>query len=237
MRRIFTLLFCSFFITACDTPERENKFFPLAEGKSWTYAVETEFDAPEPRTDKSTLTIKNMGRSDFDGKETWRRRSDTGNEYWLRTDEKGVYRVASKSATSKTSYLDANIRTVIPAKLTKEEKWSTSTVPYFLRRRNEWPPEFRYVDKYRDLTMNFNIEAMNQTVTVPAGKFTGCLLVVGRAEINLWVESSNTYKDVPMINREWYCPDVGLVQLEREEPTTARFFQGGVMRMKLIRFN
>jgi len=27
------------------------------------------------------------------------------------------------------------------------------------------------------------------------------------------------------------------VQLEREEPTTARFFQGGVMRMKLIQFN
>jgi hypothetical protein len=40
-----------------------------------------------------------------------------------------------------------------------------------------------------------------------------------------------------MITREWYCPEVGLVQLEREEPTTARFFQGGVMRMKLIQFN
>ncbi len=237
MRRIFILLSCSVFITACESPERENKFFPLAEGKSWTYAVETAFDEPEPRTEKSKLTITNMGRSDFDGKETWRRRSDTGNEYWLRTDEKGVYRVASKNATSKKSYLDAISRTVIPANLTKEEKWSTSTVPYFLRRRNEWPPEFKYVDKYRDVTMNFAIEAMNQTVSVPAGKFTGCLLIVGRAEINLWVESANTYKDMPMITREWYCPDVGLVQLEREEPTTARFFQGGVMRMKLIQFN
>lgn len=237
MRRSAIILLLSVFITGCEAPEHENKFFPLAEGRSWTYAVETEFDAPEPRTDRYKLTLTNMGRSDFDGKETWRRRSDTGNEYWLRTDEKGVYRVASKSVTAKTAYLDASVRTVIPAKLNKDEKWSASTVPYFLRRRNEWPPEFRYVDKYRDITMHFAIEAMNQTVSVPAGKYTGCLLVVGRADINVWVESATAYRDVPMINREWYCPDVGLVQLEREEPTTARFFQGGIMRMKLIQFN
>jgi hypothetical protein len=44
-----------------------------------------------------------------------------------------------------------------------------------------------------------------------------------------------TYKVAPMMNLEWYCPNVGLVQLERHEPTTARFFQGGVMRMTLLR--
>jgi hypothetical protein len=53
----------------------------------------------------------------------------------------------------------------------------------------------------------------------------------------LWVESEMRYKEVPMISLEWYCPNAGLVQLERREPTTARFFQGGVMRMTLLKTN
>lgn len=222
-------------LSACEKPAHENPFFPLESGRSWTYKVEIAFDDPDARVDSYSLTLTNKGPVELNGKEAWRRRSDTGNEYWLRSDETGVYRVASRGPTGKEALLDPAPRIVIPAKLSTDVKWSTTTTPYFLKRRNEWPPEFKYVDKYRKLTMNYAIEATDQKVTTPAGEYSGCLLIKGVAELNVWVESDMSYKEVPMVNLEWYCPGVGLVQLERREPTTARFFQGGVMRMTLLK--
>ncbi|MFN5445342.1 MAG: hypothetical protein ACK5AJ_01705 [bacterium] len=237
MRRLILVLVALSLLGGCEKPERENTYLPLAEGLRWVYKVEITFDDPESFVDTSTLTITNRGRHDINGTEAWRRRTDSGNEYWLRSDEKGVYRIASRGPASKTAVLDAASRTVIPAKLTQDEKWSIPTMPYFLKRRSEWPPEFKYVDKYRYLTMDFSIEATGQAVKTPAGDFNGCLIIKGIAPITLWVETETTYKPVPIVSREWYCPGVGLVQLERKEPTTARFFQGGVLRMTLTEFN
>ena len=237
MRTLFILCPLVVLLVGCSKPANENPFFPLQEGRSWTYKVEITYDDPDSRVDSSTLTLTNKGPVMLNGAEAWRRRSDTGNEYWLRTDENGVYRVASRTPVDKSAILDRAPRTVIPAKLTPEAKWSVSTMPYFLRRRNEWPPEFKYVDKFRNLAMDYSVEATDQKVSVPAGEFSGCVQLKGVSQLMLWVESEMRYKEVPMISLEWYCPNEGLVQLERREPTTARFFQGGVMRMTLLKTN
>ena len=235
MRPLFHSMLLLCLVAGCEKPAQEHPFFPLESGKSWTYKVDIAFDDPDAHVDSYQLTLTNRGQVELNGKETWRRRSDTGNEYWLRTDDQGVYRVASRGPAGKEAILDPVPRTVLPAKPSKEAKWSTTTVPYFLKRRNEWPPEFKYVDKYRSLTMNYLIEAMDEKVNTPLGEYSGCLKVKGVADLHVWVEADMTYKEVPMEQIEWYCPGVGLVQLERREPTTARFFQGGVMRMVLIR--
>lgn len=240
MQKLFfslLLLLSLSLLAGCDKPSDDHPFFPLEEGRSWTYKVEVTFDDPDGYVESSMLKLSNMGRVELNGAETWRRRSDSGSEYWLRVDEKGVYRVASRSPTGKQAVLDASPRTVIPAKLTPDQTWSVSTVPYFIKRRNEWPQEFKYIDKYRQMTMNYSVQATDQKVTTPAGDFTGCLLIKGVADMNVWVENEMTYKEVPMVNLEWYCPNMGLVQLERREPTTARFFQGGVLRMTLVKTN
>ena len=222
-------------LAGCEKPANDNPLFPLAQGMSWTYRIESSYDAPEPYVDKSTITMTNLGRVDLNGEETWRRRSDYGNDYWLKIDDKGVHRIASRTPNDKVAVLDRAPRTVLPAKLSKEEKWTTTTVPYFLKRRNEWPQEFKYVDRFRDLTMTYAVEATDQKVSTPAGDYAGCVLIKGVTPLHIWHEREMTYKEAPMISLEWYCPNVGLVQLERHEPTTARFFQGGVMRMTLLR--
>lgn len=222
-------------LAGCDKPANDNPLFPLGEGLSWTYRIEISYDEPEPYVDRSTITMTNLGRVDLNGVETWRRRSDYGNDYWLKIDDKGVHRIASRTPNDKVAILDRTPRTVIPAKLSKDEKWTATTAPYFLLRRNEWPREFRHTDKFRDLTMTFSIEATDQKVSTPAGEYSGCVLIKGIAPMIVWHEREMTYKEAPIVSSEWYCPNVGLVQLERHEPTTARFFQGGVMRMTLLR--
>ncbi len=222
-------------LAGCEKPANDNPLFPLAQGMSWTYRIEISYDAPEPYVDRSTITMTNLGRVDLNGEETWRRRSDYGNDYWLKIDDKGVHRIASRTPNDKVAVLDRAPRTVLPAKLSKEEKWTTTTAPYFLKRRNEWPQEFKYVDRFRDLTMTYAVEATDQKVSTPAGDYAGCVLIKGVTPLHIWHEREMTYKEAPMVSLEWYCPNVGLVQLERHEPTRARFFQGGVMRMTLLR--
>ena len=106
----------------------------------------------------------------------------------------------------------------------------------WLRRRNEQPAEFRYLDKFKNIPMVFTVADMDVKIITPAGQFEHCMRVDGKMGMMLWNDQANAYKPTDLTTREWYCPDVGLVQVERDEPTTAKFFQGGSMRMKLLRY-
>jgi len=224
-------------LSGCDQPVKENALFPLAAGKSWTYQVETVYDEPDGKTLRYTLEMRNMGSAALaDGSNAWIRRSSNGHEYWLTSTDKGINRVAMKSPTKEEAVMDLEPRTVLPAALAAGSTWTVTTVPYFLRRRNEKPAEFRYLDKYKDVPMVFTVADMDVSIDTPAGKFEHCMRVDGKMEMMLWNDQANAYKPTALTAREWYCPDVGLVQVERDEPTTAKFFQGGTMRMKLVNY-
>ena len=236
--RITLLLLCSaIFITGCDQPAKENPLFPLAAGKRWTYQIETVYDAPDAKTTVHKLEMRNLGSAELsDGTKAWVRRSSNGHEYWLVTDDNGIQRVAMKSPTKDQAVMDEEPRTVLPQPLKVGSTWTLPTVPYFLRRRNENPSEFRYVSKYQNLPMVFTVSDMNVKISTPAGNFDNCTRVDGTMEMMLWNDAIFAYKPTPILSREWFCPGVGLVQVEREEPTTAKLFQGGTMRMTLIHF-
>jgi hypothetical protein len=230
----WTSLLGLFALAACDRPSHDHPYFPLAQGRSWTYEVTAQLDGPEGRTDITHTTLTNMGRETLNSADAWRRRSSEGIQYWLRQDDKGgIVRVASKSPLEARATLDAFPRVVLPQQMVMGATWQTDTTLYLLRRRSERPAEFRLVDKYKAIPMTYTVTDLNQKVSTPAGQFDGCALVSGRADVVMWVEAAMSFKPTPVLTREWYCPDIGLVQLEREEPTTARFFQGGHLRMSL----
>lgn len=224
-------------LSACDQPVKENPLFPLAAGKSWTYQVETVYDEPDGKTLRYTLEMRNLGSAALaDGSTAWLRRSSNGHEYWLVTDDSGIQRVAMKSPTKDQAVMDEEPRTVLPQPLKVGSTWTIPTVPYFLRRRNENPSEFRYVSKYQNLPMVFKVADVNVKISTPAGHFENCTRVDGTMEMMLWNDAIFAYKPTPILSREWFCPGVGLVQVEREEPTTAKLFQGGTMRMTLLKY-
>ena len=225
-------------LTACDKPAKDNPLFPLAAGKQWTYQIETVYDAPDAKTTTYTLEIRNLGSAQLsDGSQAWVRRSNNGHEYWLVTDNTGINRVALKSPSKEQALMDIEPRTVLPAGLAVGSTWTNTTVPYFLRRRNEKPAEFRYLDKYKNLPMVFKVVDMDTALQTPAGNFEHCVRVDGSMEVMLWHDESFAYKPTAILSREWYCPGVGLAQVERVEPTTAKLFQGGSMRMRLLSYH
>ena len=98
------------------------------------------------------------------------------------------------------------------------------TVPYLLRRQNEFPRSLKHSHQAK---MTYRIESLTESVEVPYGKYTGCALVKGEATIKIFTDPINGFTDVPLITQEWYCPKVGLVKFEREEEVPGQFMTGG----------
>lgn len=232
MHAAVATLAVSAMLAACGpAPAAGDSLFPLAEGRSWTYRVTTAPDDSAEPTRREQLTLHNRGSDSIDGAPAWRRRSDSGVDYWLRSDASGTYRVASKSDVERNPRLDGAPRYVLQKPYVVGTQWASSTTAYVLERRNEFLKELRHSTK--PVAMNYRIDAVDQRVQTPAGNFDGCLRVLGRAEIKLYVDVAGRWDAVPLTTLEWYCPNVGLVRLERKEPSPSKLMRGGTLTMEL----
>jgi hypothetical protein len=219
-----------FLAGGCAPPEPpSSELFPLEPGHRWTFNQTTELE--NGRIDSSWLVMRTLEEDEYAGQPAWRRRSDDGMDYWLRRDATGIYRVASKHELEQDVRKDPAPRYVLKEPLAVGTEWQAGTVAYLLERRQGFPPEIRHEAK--DITMRYAIEALKETVSVPAGRFEGCLKVRGQAAVRLYVDGSSGWRDLPLTTREWYCPGPGLVRLERDEPAGSPLLIGGKLTLAL----
>jgi hypothetical protein len=215
-------------LVACS-PVPDDSFFPLAAGHHWAYDVRTE---REGALEHETRVLDTLGSDTLTGAESFRRRSDSGVDYWLRRDASGIYRVATKSDLDGEPRPDKEHRYVLKAPFTVGSTWRASTTAYLLQRRQEFPREIRH--SHPDIPMTYTIEAVGETVSVRAGRYEGCLRVKGVAVLRLFADPVSGWRDLPLTTTEWYCRGVGLVRLERDEPAGSAFLSGGRLTMELV---
>lgn len=216
-------------LAACSAPPAGSAYFPLDGGHRWTYAQKTERE--NNTVDDEVLELATLGRDSIDGGPAWRRRSASGVDYWLRSDETGIYRVASKTDLQAEPEPDKARRYVLKAPLAAGTEWQATTTAYLLERRQEFPREIRHT--HAPVTMTYRIEATGQRVETRAGRFDDCLRVAGRATMRLYADPVVGWKDLPLATTEWYCAGVGLVKLERREPANSSFLTGGTLTLEL----
>ncbi|QTN21657.1 hypothetical protein HZ992_15900 [Rhizobacter sp. AJA081-3] len=218
-------------LAACSAPQ-DDSLFPLAKGHRWAYDITTEWEnhivEHEPRV------IETLGDVTLDSGRAWRRRSDSGIEYWLRSDAAGIYRVASKSELDEAPLPDKEPRFVLKAPIAVGTTWRASTTAYLLRRRQEFPPEIRH--SHPAVPMNYAIEAVGEKLATRAGSFENCVRVKGVAALRLFADPVVGWKDMALTTTEWYCPGVGLAKLLREEPAESTFLTGGKLTMELVEY-
>lgn len=207
-----------------------SEFFPLDKGHHWQYEVTAEYE--NGTVDRDPLTLSTLGSEGLESGRAFRRHSSDGVDYWLRSDATGIYRVATKSEIEADPQADKLPRYVLKQPLAVGTTWQASTTAYLLRRKSEFPPEIRHT--HPSVPMNYSIDALGQAVTTRAGQFTGCLRVKGVATLKLFADPVVGWKDMPITTREWYCPGVGLVRLERTEPANSTFLTGGTLTMDLV---
>ncbi|HEU4458312.1 MAG TPA: hypothetical protein VFR90_04250 [Methylibium sp.] len=214
---------------ACDRQPPSAELFPLEPGHRWTYRQTLELDDGSREVTK--LELSTLPSEPYEGATAWRRRSADGNDWWLRRDASGIYRVAAKHDQQAEPQPDAQPRYVLKEPLAAGTEWPAPTLPYLLKRRQGFPPELRH--DHPSVPMRYAIAALDETVTVPAGRWERCLRVRGEAAVRLYADGMSGWKDVPLVTTEWYCPGPGLVKLERNETVSSPFLTGGRLTLEL----
>jgi hypothetical protein len=222
-------------LTACSAPPAETKHFPLDAGHRWVYDVKTEWENNIVEHETRVFTTHGSETVEgVDGGPAFRRRSDSGVEYWLRADASGIYRVAAKSDIDAEPKPDAPKRYVLKTPLAVGTVWQTHTTAYLLQRRQEFPREIRHT--HPKVPMGYSIDAVNETVQTRAGKFEHCLRVKGISTLRLYADPVVGWKDMVLTTTEWYCPGVGLARVVREEPAQSTFLTGGTQTLELVQW-
>lgn len=232
MKRLAAGLTLLAMLQGCQRGTPSEALFPLEPGHRWTYRVTTR--SGDDASDRERLVLRTLGPENLaalDGQPAWRRRSDSGIDYWLRADASGIYRVASKNDLQAEPELDKPQRYVLKAPYVVGTQWQASTTAYLLMRRNEFPREIRHT--HPNIPMNYQIDAVDESVEVPAGRYTHCLRVRGSASVRVYADPASGWRDLPLSTTEWYCPGTGLVKLERSEPSESAFLTGGTRTLEL----
>jgi hypothetical protein len=217
-------------LAACGGRDLGNEWFPLRVGDEQTLAVTYRMDEPREAEEWAMRVDK---PSVFQDQPVAVRHHSAGVSYYLKVDDQGVRRIATRTDIDNEATADAEPMWVLKAPYVVGTEWTTVTVPYLLQRRNEHPRDLKFTHKAQ---MTWRIEAVDDTVTLADGsEHRPCLRVVGQARLNLYTDPVNGFTDVPLISREWYCKGAGLVKLEREEKVPAGFMTGGVLAAELIR--
>ncbi len=228
----YALMLCAATLcAACSRTSPEPAWFPLNAGASWNYQITTDTDGAVRR---STQSIRVTGQGIYNGAPVQTRRTETsgniGVEYLLQASPREIVRIAQRTDLQDFPVADAVPRTVLKLPLTVGANWAAPTVAYAILRKNEFPREMKFV---KPVTMTYTVESVDEAVEVPAGRFSACARVVGRADLTIYADPVSGFRKVPITTTEWYCKGVGLVKLVRLENIETSFFSGGSVEMVL----
>lgn len=224
------LLIAAVLLTGCGAAP-EPSWFPLNAGARWDYHVLTETDGAS-HNDTQTIRVSGVGR--WQGQPVYTRRSEVGGnigvEYLLQASPHAITRVAQRTDLQEAAVADDHPRTVLKLPLRTGATWVAPTVAYVVLRKAEFPRELKHI---KPLQMVYTVETVDDSIEVPAGKFSHCARIAGRADLTIYADPVSGFRKIPIVSTEWYCKDVGLVKLVRVEQIETSFFAGGRVEMAL----
>lgn len=228
------MMMCAAMLAGCQPDIPADDYFPLQNGLRWHYQVEQDLASG---LSTRRFSIENLGSATLGGKyqteEVWLRRTSDGTDYYIVRDDNGTWRVAKRAVVELEPQIDDPERKILPSisGIAVGDNWNADGMSYALRKSASEavpnPEDVRF-------NMEFEVVALDDRVSVPAGVFENCVQVEGRAVFSLYVDPRLGYMDIPVTQTEWYAPGVGLVKLVREETLDQGFFTGGTIRFELL---
>ena len=217
-----------------QSPSLGDSYFPLEVGATWEYDVASDINSILTH-ETYTLSVDRI--IDTDAGDVYVRRVDVpgtiGVEYWLRKEKDRITRIAQRIDADEQAKLDRNPRVVLKLPVAVGATWMVPTDPFVIAPKLEMGMGTTKMPK---VLMSYSIEAVDETVTVPAGTFKNCARVSGNGNMNLYLDGVQGFRDIPVVNREWYCQGVGLVKVERSELLQSAYYSSGQIKMELTAF-
>lgn len=216
-------------LSGCQPPD--HSYFPLHDGASWEYRLSQAWNDGE----RSVLyAVKNHRAKLPDGRTVTIRRNDRGTDYYIEENRLGIARVAKRTVVESVPRPDPEPRYVLKFPLRPGTEWRVNSHPYLLKRLLPYRERF---NRDLGLVMHYSVVSDSAEVSVPAGRFTDCLLVRGEGTLRIYADAVAGVSEVPVSSLEWYAPGVGLVKLERLEELDTTQIIGGTARLELVRYH
>lgn len=240
MARLILLvnLFLSCWVmVGCSQSVSPDDYFPTQEGLSWRYAIKHEM-LQESWTDWMTIRTVDKGTVYFEDKTQMdlpRRRTSSGTDYYILKNEEGIYRAARRLIVENKPKVDPKVRMIVPQgkNLKLGFVWAQEGTPYAV----QWQPPFSEMNaSIKPFDMLFEIGALKDSVSTPAGDFDDCIRIDGFGKMVVYADPRTGYREVEISQKEWYCAGVGLVKLIRDEPLKLDIITGGTVTLLLTKF-
>lgn len=227
-------------LLGCEQKPAPDDYFPLNAGLSWEYQV-TRISEGQKEVDRFRIDNVSYGpRQDLGeelaGFDIVDRRTSDGTHYYLYKDEGYLYRAGKRTLIEYKPRIDSPQRLIMPTMDDMEAgaTWNLDTVPYLIHSTHS---HVSWEQTIHEFDLAFELVSTDETLSTPAGNFSNCLKIEGRALIGLYADPKLGYQELEVIQTEWYAPGIGLVKLVREEPLEMEMFVGGTLSYELVRYH
>ena len=241
--RLLGLFLLSSVLVCCESASSPHAYFPLGEGRVWTYQIlltpgyETKEQIISIRASHPPVDVTRLvGITEFsDGKEVLyenlipiQHENDT--LYYYRHHDDGIDRIAFQSSGNDALRWDDPVRPVLRYPLIEGQSWQTASQTYLLLRRLPLDMGLRATEPF---FMTYTIEKTQVIETVPAGTFTDCIRVQGRGKASFIGYRGTGSIDVVIEQTDTYAANVGLIKSQRIEKTSSQLFGTNYYLMQL----
>ena len=225
-RRLPAFLACVLLLgSGCSRSDRS--YYPTDTGRWWYYETRAEVRS---ETSRQRLFVSNLKR---EGERLIQRRQAGQQHVYSITPEGLQHEGFSEGGASDTSAVQATQHLVLPAKPEPKQQWVFKSRLRVIDSRT-FAPEDRLARLPLNLDMQATVAAVDDTVKVPAGRYTQCVRVDSKGKMNVPVDHAQSFVEVIAEQSEWYAPGVGLVRLERKERSDSTFLQNGSYVQELL---
>ncbi len=210
-----------------------DDWFPLQPGQIREYRLTTEV-RKEVRVQKHVVV--DLGGGEYEGTAVHVQRAQDGELAYLRRSDAGIERVAVRPAGAGEPAADAPGHFLLRFPATPGTRWQLASRLRLVESRT-----FAREDLLRPhrlpVQLEYAIEALDDTVDVPAGRYPGCLRVRGTGRTTVPVDRATGKAGVEVEHTDWYAPGVGLVKSTRIERTDSVFLHPGSYALELERLS
>lgn len=229
-----TLLYSTFFfLTACQD-YRSEIYFPLANGKTMHY--QTSFKAGGEFS-KHRLIVTNEKAETLADQTVFPQKFHNGMINYYSEDQDGIFQVARYTETSDLIENQEKFY-LIKKPISEGSQWQQTNRAYFLektvREINAGQASLSGDLVINPLIMQYVIDRINETVTVPAGTIEHCIRIKGKGETK-GLGSEIGAVQIHVEQTEWYGPGIGLIKLIRTEKTNLEWAKISVYTQELDR--
>jgi len=214
-----------------------GEYFPTRAGMRWEYEISIVTQAgPGGRR----LFVESLGVARRAGRSFAARRDGEGNVSYYEERRDGLWRLDASAGGGQTA-LDAGDRTdsldpgrkVLGYPLRPGTRWRATERTVTLEKHT--PPHGNLTRLEVALELVYRIDAVDETVVVPAGRFERCVRVHAEGEASREVGLYIGAMDVRVEVTRWYAPGVGLIKAVRRESTSEPTLPFGEYTLVLTR--